>query len=424
MLLSSCSDFNVITSSKVTEKKNTNKSNSIKVDKSQNKDEIVLSPYYEELELGYGFNTLTTESQRRLYFDIIDNCTFITDEIDEDASRKSYYMEPFTLYECTLSDLDIAHTRAAVFLDNPKIFWIDSYYTYSYSGSTFTLTMQSTMSQKTYEKRRKQLNAVVSDVLSGLEDDMSEFERELYLHDYLVKNCKYIENADDSVDDDPYTAYGCLVEQKAVCEGYTKAFQLLLKCCGIPSVTIKGSVEESSVVDHIWNAVKIGGKWYHTDVTWDDTDDVNMYDCFNQTEEIFRKSHSFSPMLSESTEDELRDEDDTLIAFNIVIPKCTATKYNYYRYMGTELRDMQDNDIATDLSQAATLGETMFYIYVNPEYLDYDNVYYQLFSTDIYGFSDYIKSANSILGYDALSLSSKVMSKKDLNTISVQIQYN
>ena len=403
--------------------KNTNKSNHIKIDKTKVKDDVKLSPYYSKINLKYGYSTLKNDSQRKLYAEILQNCSYITDQLDEDAPRKSYFMEPFTLYNCSFSDVDISHTRAAVFMDNPQIFWLDSYYTYSYTGSTFTITLQSTMSRKACEKRVKQLNSVVSDVLAELDDNMSDYERELFIHDYIVENCKYINNADDSVDDNPYTAFGCLVNQKAVCEGYTKAFQMLLMYCGVPSVTIKGSVQESDTVDHIWNAGKIGGSWYHTDVTWDDTDNSSMYDCFNQTESVFRQTHSFSPLLSDASEDSLRDEDGNLIAFNILIPKAKSVKYNYYRREGTNLRDMYNNSIAEDLAQTAINGDAYYYICVNPDYLDFDDVYYVLFSQDYYGFADYIRSANSIIGYDAISLSTTVIRKDSLNVIAVEINY-
>ena len=48
-----------------------------------------------------------------------------------------------------------------------------------------------------------------------------------------------------------------------VCEGYSKCYNNLLKKAGIES-------EFVSAYPHAWNLVKLNGKWYHMDVTWDD----------------------------------------------------------------------------------------------------------------------------------------------------------
>lgn len=61
------------------------------------------------------------------------------------------------------------------------------------------------------------------------------------------------------------TAYSALVRRKAVCEGYAMAYRLLLNAVGIVSDV---SIDRSG--KHIWNYVRIHGRWYHVDVTWDD----------------------------------------------------------------------------------------------------------------------------------------------------------
>lgn len=111
------------------------------------------------------------------------------------------------------------------------------------------------------------LEAAVKEALSVIDPDMSELEKALALHDYLVLNAEY--NYDGylnySLDDADYTAYGILVNKTGVCQGYSLAYQLLLERLGIPCVYVS-----SWQMNHGWNMVKIGGKWYHVDVTWDD----------------------------------------------------------------------------------------------------------------------------------------------------------
>ena len=249
---------------------------------------------------------------------------------------------------------------------------------------------------------------------------MSELERELYIHDYLVKNCVYKDKADDN--DNRYTIYGCLVEQSAVCEGYKNAFQQLLAYCGIKSYGVSGSLDDSDNVDHVWNAVRIDGEYYHTDVTWDDAEDMVMYDYFNLTTKEIRHTHSIAEMF-----DDIPDSTDfsgaTVKSYNLIVPDCKSEKYNYYRYFGSKVKSMADNTIAEDLAKAAENHDDFFYISVDKK-LNYTTTYDQLFSDDIFLFAGYIDDANSILGSDVLQTSVSVLKRKWLRTIIVALKYN
>lgn len=61
-----------------------------------------------------------------------------------------------------------------------------------------------------------------------------------------------------------------------VCEGYSRCFNLLLEKAGIETTLV-------SAVSHAWNLVKLNGKWYHMDVTWDDLfkDHPDLYPGFS-----------------------------------------------------------------------------------------------------------------------------------------------
>ena len=72
------------------------------------------------------------------------------------------------------------------------------------------------------------------------------------------------------------TAYGALVEGKAMCGGYARAFKAVMDRLDIPCVLIQGSaysgkgvVSDSTseelkagFVAHMWNAVEVDGMWY------------------------------------------------------------------------------------------------------------------------------------------------------------------
>ena len=96
---------------------------------------------------------------------------------------------------------------------------------------------------------------------------MSEYEKELALHDYMIYHCHY--GDDDRNKASYHTAYGVLVDQVAVCQGYAYAFELLLNCVGVDCRYIVGDAGDPAE-SHAWNQVCIDGKWYNVDSTWDD----------------------------------------------------------------------------------------------------------------------------------------------------------
>lgn len=113
-------------------------------------------------------------------------------------------------------------------------------------------------------KANKKADAILSKIIRK---DMNTKEKITAIHDYLVVNCKYYEGNELNSASDVYTAYGCLVNGTAVCQGYAAAFNLLVSKAGIRSIAVCGSAGGGS---HAWNYVKCGNEYRYVDVTWDD----------------------------------------------------------------------------------------------------------------------------------------------------------
>ena len=123
----------------------------------------------------------------------------------------------------------------------------------------------------------------------------TDYEKEKWIHDYLVRNIAYGYPDDDrDTDGDAFTTYGALVRGKCVCNGYSEAMKLLCDLSGIDCKMITGTAGGEN---HAWNLVKLDDQWYHTDVTWDDpSPDVKgrvLYTYFNVEETAIDKSHSW-----------------------------------------------------------------------------------------------------------------------------------
>lgn len=134
-------------------------------------------------------------------------------------------------------------------------------------------------------------------IKSSINGNMSELEKEKFLHDYVVKNTKYdYENfINNTVPDDSYTPYGILVKKIGVCQGYAETMTLLLNMAGIECTTVVGKSQNQN---HAWNKVKIDNNYYNLDTTWDDPapdkgSDYVRYDYFNVSDEQLSKDHNW-----------------------------------------------------------------------------------------------------------------------------------
>lgn len=150
-----------------------------------------------------------------------------------------------------------------------KWLYTDGYevaYSYLYPASLLNL------SAKNKETRK----VVDSFLKSQITQDMSDKDKIKAVHDYLITNTKYdtalVQKGEMSANtSDSYLAYGVLVKNVGVCDGYAKAFNMFMDILGIPSDRVVGtSYYNNMSVCHAWNRVFIDDQYLNIDVTWDD----------------------------------------------------------------------------------------------------------------------------------------------------------
>ncbi len=132
------------------------------------------------------------------------------------------------------------------------------------------------------------INDKIDVVLKDLKIDTSFITNEdiKKVHDYIINNTTYDEKYKTD-EESPLSAKanGALLNNKAVCSGYTDAFALFLDRMNIPNFKVNSE-------EHIWNVVFFDNKWRHIDVTWDD-DEINKNNNRNfymiSTNELFEK---------------------------------------------------------------------------------------------------------------------------------------
>ncbi len=108
-------------------------------------------------------------------------------------------------------------------------------------------------------------------------EEMSDWEKALAVHDWMVYNAEYdtnmlsqLPNYEEDPDND--NPYGFLVHRKGICKGYTSSFQLLMDILGVECISVQGEADGASEgwEEHAWNMIRLDGDWYVVDCTWDD----------------------------------------------------------------------------------------------------------------------------------------------------------
>ena len=119
------------------------------------------------------------------------------------------------------------------------------------------------------EKRILEKASEIYESIGG--DSLSPIEYEIMIYDYILENCQYDNEAIDvfgTPQENSENPYGVLVENRGICLGYATTFQLFMDMKNIPCLTIYAADDDGE--EHGWNQVEIDGKWYYTDITWDD----------------------------------------------------------------------------------------------------------------------------------------------------------
>ncbi len=152
---------------------------------------------------------------------------------------------------------------------HPSIFYVKSEVVYSYSSNGMVMRYHITYTdtQENVSAQKAVFDQEVQRALNCVDPSMTEVEKALVVHDYLVLECEYDYERLQSgtVPDISHSAYGALVDKIAVCDGYSKAYGSILDQLGIESTLVA-----SDAMNHAWNLVSLGSKWYHVDATWDD----------------------------------------------------------------------------------------------------------------------------------------------------------
>lgn len=166
----------------------------------------------------------------------------------------------------TRDDINNGAVRSII-NSHPEFISLSGGYTYWTSGSSITKIVFTYLTNA--KEEQQELDAALQEVKSKIDTSgMSDEEIVLAYHEYLTSTVAYA--YEDYFNgtiaaNHGYDMYGALVKHSCVCQGYAETMFYLLREAGLSC-----AIASSENINHAWNIVKIHGKWYHIDATWDD----------------------------------------------------------------------------------------------------------------------------------------------------------
>jgi transglutaminase-like putative cysteine protease len=157
---------------------------------------------------------------------------------------------------------------------------------WSWGGASDTAKLTFIAKYKTTLKQEQALDTKIKSILTALKlDKATDYKKVKAIHDYIINRVNY------DTTYQRYSAYHALINKSAVCEGYTMAAYRMFTEAGIENRIITGTADG---VGHAWNIIKVDGKWYNIDLTWDDPvtstgKQILQYDYFLKSTKDFKR---------------------------------------------------------------------------------------------------------------------------------------
>lgn len=335
----------------------------------------VIKEYNVDYTTRYGYNQLN-DAEKKLYADILEAVKSVRLKVDVDES---------------VTDEMWVKVYGCMYMQEPQLFWLSSKKVSK--GKLWYWEVDPEL----IASMQKEIDAKAANVLAQAEGK-SDYEKLKIFHDYISLNNDFVKEEGFN-----QTIYGGFVTGQIQCEGYAKTMQYLCDLSGIESMVIVGSNESGD--SHAWNVVKVDGKWYNLDTTWDDpiltqVDKTNVrYRYFLVPDEwIHNKSH-FNVN---------KKVTGTQVTY-FTPPACTSDDMNYFKVTNQLYSDKDSADAALReaMKKAASNKMRAAEIRVSSKSV------YDAITANLKEYASWIKSENSSV--------TSVASNCDPNTLVIEL---
>lgn len=251
----------------------------------------------------------------------------------------------------------------AVRYDHCEYFWTDSYRYEVFTNRNGEVTAlyfrpQYTMDEEEQEKYQKEIEAAAAEMLSGISQDATDYEKALYVYTTLIRETEYSEEAPNN-----QNIISTFLNHQTVCQGYSYGAQYLLNILGVPCTTICGTADG---VNHSWNLIRMDGDYYYMDVTWGETE---YWTAMDEESEMQVQddviNYSYFGVSDEDTNFMQRHQ-----AFDYVpLPECSATRDNYFVHEGLYFDQWDSEAVGSAIRHAYERGESAVFLKFSDESL-------------------------------------------------------
>ncbi|MBR0485254.1 MAG: hypothetical protein IJJ69_10825 [Oscillospiraceae bacterium] len=267
--------------------------------------------------------------------------------LSDELYQKISQFESVIPFDRKLDSEEIVLAMGELERKHPEIFWINGYSMKSNDvSSEVTLKVMNQYSPDELRRMSEQVDFAVEQILNTVNPEDSDYEKALQIHDYLVTHTEYDQSAVNSGKGLWSTAFGCLINGSAVCQGYSQAFQILMNRLGIECGICSGDAKSEP---HAWNYIKLNGQYYWVDVTWDDPVSENHnFDWIH---------HGYFLI-----DDRMLARSRTFESNGQFVPLCGTLDENYFVRNGNYLQEYYFSEIDSRLTASVGAGriEVMF----------------------------------------------------------------
>ncbi len=238
-----------------------------------------------------------------------------------------------------LTGRELADIYFMLRLDCPEIFYTTSFKYKFYQGADNVELVPEYLFQKSKILDHRQAMEARVKKLARQAQGLSEAEKELFVHDFICNNVRY----DKLKKAYSHEIIGPLGQGVGVCEGIAKTVKVLCDELGIWCIIAVSEANQEKGIKyrHAWNVLRLGGKYYHLDATFDNSlgrGEEIRYDYYNLSDAQVFRDHE--PVIWK-------------------IPACTDGDHTYYREK--KLSFTKYEDVRKRAAQAVKKGKPLLF---------------------------------------------------------------
>lgn len=219
----------------------------------------------------------------------------------------------------------------------------------SNSNGGFDLNMTYMVSYLSDAAQEEKVDQAEAEAFQKLKlSGQSDYQKIKAIYDYICENVSYdYTNLDDDTYIQKYTAYAALIDKTAVCQGYASLLYRMALNAGVDARVISGDAGGP----HAWNIVRLNGKYYNLDSTWD----------------AGRENYSYFLKSMKAFSDHERDEDYSSSEFTEAYPMAESDYQETEEIGGIEKKGIWTDYAAEAYARGSGTQEDPYIITNAPE---------------------------------------------------------